>query len=525
MNQVIHDVLMRDWQPIGEQSVSEAAHAGTSIIKTNVDKTNGHPVFTVIPCGQGIPDPVAKRAEEQRFFLHAYPMNPKDIKNEFGFDVVTERYLDVYNPAMTLDVLKSWEKHSNSAPSDAFDQHDAKGLPLDHPGKVGQALVIELWIDDDSNETIPFDEARAAQILQALKTQKVGVDPEDNHVQAAAFFEEALKVADAAEPTYVQNLMDHIKLHYNYPMKEMRKKYPYGKVLTMCQGNSKPAPNPLKIPWRDVFVFWDYFPHPQRLFGKGLGTDLIAPQDTLNHRINAITKNINNINNGVILMRQGVINALVKMKDNLTKLTNAIGLTIPVTDVQRDFKRDFGPALGAHHFAEVDNMIRFMEAKSGHEGLGAGRLPPGSPAGITVEQLLGEAQKPINSVIRRYSWGLKQIVENAVKVMIEFMDDDEIFSIVQTSDNDFNQQYRNIQWKELRDTMWKDIRVDIVGQMGSTRTRKFSEALQLSQYGVYNQKMFWMLLMILKNTRLNREMIWSDSLLLLLSNYQALMKN
>ena len=486
LNQVIGDVIMDEWEQKGEQSVTEAAHAGFSVIKSNVRREDGYPVFTVIPCGQGLPDPAAKSKKAMRFFIHLFPMTIKSIKKEYKFTVNAEKYFDVHRPTMTMDAIKSWENHNDTAPSDVFDIKDVKGFALDEAKDLGQALVIELWYDSDEMEEIPFDVEQANDVLEALHAGKVGVNPEDNHPAAVAFFEEALQAANEAEPRYIKNLLDHLKLHLQYPQEEKRKKYPYGKVITCCQGNSRSDKNPIKIPWRDVFILWNYFPHPQSLLGKGLGDDLFDPQDTVNHRVNAITKNINNLNNGVILLRQGVINSLVKMKDNLKKLTNAIGLTIPVTDVQRDYKRDFGPALQSHHFLEVDFHLNFMEVKSGHEGLGAGRLPPGSPAGITVEQLLGESRKPINAVIRRYSFALKEMAVNAMKIMSQFMDEDEIMSILYTSDQDYNTVWAQIPWKELKDTHYKDIRVEIINDMGASRARKFSEAVQLAQFGVYD---------------------------------------
>lgn len=488
LNQVIRDKVIKPWFDAGEgeRSVEQAAHAGTSYIKTNVNKATGYPVFTVIPCGQILTDRV-KKHEDQRFIVHIYPMSITEIKKELGFDVRPEKALDMFEEgAEGASVYKSFEAYNDTAPSESFSDRMGKNMKMSDLGDIGQALVAEVWLDDETMERIPFDRDRAEEILDMLHKGNVGVDPDDNHVEAVKFFEEALGNTDEeTEPTFVANLMNHIQLHYNYPMTEKRKKYPYGKVITVCQGNVRVDPNPINIPWRNVFLHWDFFRHPERVFGKGLGKDLISSQDTLNHRINAITKNINNLNNGVVLMRQGVINAMVKLKDNIRKLKNKIGLVVPVTDVSRDFKRDYGPSLQAHHFMEVDFHIRFMESKSGNEGLSAGRLPPGSPSGVTVEQLLGESRKPISAVIRRFSYMIKAMAINAVKVMSQFMDEDEIFSILETTDDEANQQYKQIRWGDLKDTVFKDINVDIVGQTGSTRARRFVEAVRLMEIGAY----------------------------------------
>lgn len=491
LNQIIGDVIwdIANWEETGERAVDEAAHAGSCIIKTLFNKNTGYPVFQVIPNGQAFPDPIATNSEELRFFVHAYPMQVKEIKRVYNVDVVAEPKLEHYARSITGDdiELSYYANASSSAPSEVFVNHgviDSKGRLVNDPGQIGQAMVFEVWFDDDDREKTPFDPKEAIAEHTRMMIDIPPIDAEQNHVEHIKAHKEYLaKISqeDAGQTNLIANLTRHIQGHYAYEPNETRPKYPTGRVLMISQGKKLwDSPNRIQIPWRKLFTKWDFFPRRGHYWGKSLGKDLFDPQDMLNHRSNAITQNINNLNNGVVLVRKNVLDT----KGNTSKWNNLISKIIPVTDVTRDFKRDFGPHLQPHHFQDLVTIESHMERKGGHEGLTAGRFPSGSPAGVTVDALLGEAQKPINAVVRRYSRALKQMGRNAIAIMDQYLSKEEQFTIL--NDENLTEQ---VSWGDLKDRAGLlHIRVDVQGQMATSRQRKLAEAIELKREKIYDSE-------------------------------------
>jgi hypothetical protein len=112
-NQVIGDVLweLDEWEDKGEDSLYEAADAGSSHIKTNLKPGySGLPTYQVVPASALAPDPHTKNKRQLRWLIHFIDKGVKDIRREYGVGVVPEMYLEKFEEIGSFERPEiSWE--------------------------------------------------------------------------------------------------------------------------------------------------------------------------------------------------------------------------------------------------------------------------------------------------------------------------------------------------------------------------------------------------------------------------------
>jgi len=92
---------------------------------------------------------------------------------------------------------------------------------------------------------------------------------------------------------------------------------------------------------------------------------------------------------------------------------------------------------------------------------------------------LQQGSKPTNAVVRRYSSALKRMARNAMVIMDVFLPDSEKFLITGANP-------KEVKWGDVKTLGYKDIRVDVLGQMTTSRDRQLQTAILMKQHGVYD---------------------------------------
>jgi len=488
LNQILGDVIWDfiEWEDKSSDSVWQAGMAGASWIKTSLDTSLGWPNFHVIPTNAAFPDPAAKKPSEMRFFVHLIAKNVKDIKRQYGVEVSAEaglewldsRNANYHNPHYTAE---SVNQTMDNVPF--LKNLTAEGMVDFGPDAIGKAIIAEVWVEDKKLVKIKYDEAETDAENEAFRNfQSVEVSTLEHHPKHIEAHQRFITTLDPeAEGDVIQLIQRHIEFHQIMPQETTQRKYPYGRLITVCQGQElRDEPNPLApVHWRDIFIGWQYFKDMESIWGKSMVQDLFDPQDAFNHRWNSIQMNINLMNNGIRKMKHGIFNA---MKGNLRKLNNLIGNTIVVND-ENDFTVDFGKPLPPQFFQDLGTLEQFMERISFNEDVTSGRLPSAGTAGVTVSQLLGEARVGLRSVLRRYAGALRKMGENAIALMVEYMPEDERFEILGGDG-----KYVPIEWGQIKDaaSRIKNIRIDTANMLPTSKLERFRKALELKQAGVYD---------------------------------------
>lgn len=489
-NQVIGDVIWdkNEWYLKGDWSVDEAAHAGSSVIKTRVGM-DGYPYFDVLSNDEFFPDPLITEHGKMRFCVHAVPMTVKDIKRQFKKDVASEDILESQAKGIGLDrVLKSFEQQSKTnmrfnmnAYRGGMNSISRSGIM---PEKIGMAMTFHVYLNDETKEQKKFEiKETDNEHVAMLQGRLVSPSADENHVEHLKAHKAKLANLDVEGPesTIAKALALHIRDHEKFVEEfpeyaEKQKKYPYGRRIIVCQGIVlKDSALEVPIHWQNLFVKWDWMPRKGCYWGKGLGHDNFDPQDLLNHRANSITKNINNINYGLTILRAAG-------QQNLKKdhtFTNEIAQVITTADPQRDVVRSYGPPLPNSFWQDLTWIEGHMERKAHVNDIKSGAYPKGSPANATIETLLQQGMKPNNAVVRRYSAALKQMARNAMVIMTIYLPDDEKFYIT-------GKDPQTVRWGDIKNFGYKDIRVDVIGQLTTSRDRQLQTALMMKQYGVYD---------------------------------------
>lgn len=498
LNQIIGDVIWEDieWEDKGEDALLEAAFGGSCHIKTSFRLEDGWPQFDVIPNPMIFPDNKATSARNRRYVVQAIVMNVSDIKDIYGVDVVPDNDLENKNISVNFEEfnLSFEQKSSTSYKMENIwrgSNYNRRGDWLQD--NIGNAVIWEIWLEDKTRENIPFDEREVENEHQLILNAKIPeVADEENHAEHVVRHLALLQ--EMEDSPFKENLALHIKAHDNYRDSEgmfikTRRKYPRGRVITVCQGKLlKDKENTLPIHWQDVFIKFDWWKRLLSYWGKPLTNDLFDPQDALNHRKNAITKNINSQNKGIVMLRRQLYQSMFGSSNKKKMRGDVESLVIPSDSPTQDLHRDNGPQLPAHVVNDPMIIEDFMERNSGHEGIMAGRYPKGSPPIGAIEQLMSQAQKPIDIVIGHYSFALKKMARNAIAIMNKYMDENTRFRIL-VDDEASQQKYQMISWKDLSDRNGiLDIRVDIVNQMSTSKDSRFQRALMLKQYGVYDNQ-------------------------------------
>lgn len=484
LNQILGDFLWDkiEWDDRGEDAVLEAAACGSCHIKAGIS-VDGWPTFTVVNAESVIVDPQARKHRQLRFIGHFIARSPEYILKEYGVKVAPEaEYNRQSNGSNFNNPILSYQQSSGNytAPNVwsmlKSGTQRQQGIISD---VLGQAIICELHKDDYALEAIPFD-IQETNTEHSTMSELQAVQPSagENHPKHIKAHEEFLETLDpAVDQDLILLLTKHIEAHRLHPQATKRYKYPYGRIVTVCQGKLlRDEPNELAkslgVDWKMLWVKWDYTKNRNYYWGKGLAHDLYDPQDDFNYQQNAITQNIKMLLNGVRKWRRGRFKL-----DDLKRITNLIGKNVLVDDPS-DLTVDFGSELPASHFNNLVSIERFMDRQAGNTDVLSGQLPKGSPAGITVDQLLQTGTARIRLALRHYIHALNWMAKLAIMIMVEYTDPTEEFQIMGD-----NGQVELKQWRELRETLrgsnvLKNIRVDV--RSISSTTRKQDQELMLS---------------------------------------------
>ena len=502
LNQIIGDVIWDDleWEDRAEDALLEAAFAGSVHIKCTYRPEDGWPKFEVIPFPMVLPDMKATNTRNRRYVIHVMLMSTEDIKRRYKVDVAPDSDLELGTKPLSVDDFEITFEQASSTSYQMDNIWRARGMSRgnrEFMDSIGKSLVFEIWMEDKSVEPIPFEEAEVENEHQLILSGKLpevaaGENHAEHFIRHASLLQDLMN--DPSQALFAENLQRHLSIHDKYAdadgnFTKTQRKYPKGRIITVSQGKLlEDQENPLPIHWQDVWIKYDWFKMPLSYWGKPLTNDLFDPQDILNHRKNAITSNINQQNRGIALIARHLYRSFFG-DSNKAKLRDSIeGYAVPTDNPQMDFKRDNGPALPAHVVTDPMVTEEFMERNSGHEGVLAGRYPSGSPPLGAVNQLLTEAKKPASVVMNHYAQALKKMARNAIAIMNKYMDEETKFRILVDSPED-QEKYKVINWGSLKDRNGQlDIRVDIQGQLSTTREAKFQEAIMLKQYGIYDNR-------------------------------------
>jgi len=476
----------------GEDSVLQAAFAGSSHIKTIVDVDTGRPDFVVIPAGAIVVDPKAKKKRHLRFWIHLVPTSVKHIKRQYGVDVRPQADLeriyeqnkaDFHRPQLTAQMDTTNETMDNT-PFLVDLQTGTKDYGSDFMGK---AVVMECWIEDHEIEEIPYKKAETDAEADIFSTGEIAnVSPQENHPNHIKAHEKFLNTLDLTiEAQIIENIQRHIEYHKMFRQVTTRRKYPFGRVLTVCQGHLlSDRPNPfgdLGLDFKDVLIKWDYNKNPEGYWGKPLTVDLFDPQDDLNHRKNSITKNINLLNQGVRKIKWMLYEKL-GLKDNPSKINNMIGGVIPFINDPNEFTTDFGTPFPNQIWTDLSWTERHMDSQAINSAVGRGELPAPGTANVSLETLLGEFKVVLRKPLRHYAGALAEMGRNAVLIMAKYMDKDEIFMIL-GEDQKTQQQIR---WGDISDraSLMRNVRIDTANMLPTSRMESFNKVIQMMQAGV-----------------------------------------
>jgi len=501
LNQILGDVVWDyiDWDHgedgggKAEDTVLQAFYAGSSHIKTLLDTTTGYPNFIVIPVGSILVDPKAKKKKQLRYWIHLVPTSVKEIKRKYGFDVMAQADLerifyqdgaDFHNPQITgqLDTVNS------KFPSEPFlvsaRRDDSPNYGADF---MGRAIVAEAWVEDFTREEIPYsNEETDAERAIFLTGQAPGVSFDQHHPRHIAAHTVFLNSLDPnVEGDIVKSVQDHIDWHSKFPQESSRLKYPYGRVITICQGKLlSDRPNPfgvIGLDFKDVLIKWDYHKNPEGYWGKPGTSDLFDPQDDLNHRKNSITRNINLLNVGIRKIKWSLYEKL-GIKDEPGKLNNMPGNIIPFLQNPDEFTTDFGSPMPPQVWGDISWTERFMETQSLHQDAAAGRLPAPGTANVTLETLLGEFKTILRKPLRHYAGALEEMAKNAILIMSKWMDPQEVFMILGSD----GQTYQRIEWASIKDraAVLRNVRIDVVNMLPTHRMETFRKVIEMMQAGV-----------------------------------------
>jgi hypothetical protein len=352
---------------------------------------------------------------------------------------------------------------------------------------MGKAIIAEAWLEDHSLEKIPYDEAETEAEHASFRAGEQPLVSHDEHhpkhIEAHSTFLNTLDPETEGE--IMVSVNEHVEWHSQFDQKTTRLKYPFGRVITVCQGLMlEDRPNPfgeIGLDFRDVLIKFDYHKNPEGYWGKPLTADLFDPQDDLNHRKNAITKNINLLNVGVRKIKW-VLYEKLGIKYDPGKLNNLPGNVVPFINDPNEFTTDFGTAMPPQVWGDVGWTTGFMDSQSMHQDVGSGRLPAAGTANVTVETLLGEFKTILRKPLRHYAGALKQMARNAILIMAKYTDPQTMFMIL----GEDGQTYEQIKWGDIKDSAssMRNIRIDTANMLPTSRMESFRKVVEMMQAGV-----------------------------------------
>ena len=486
---LIGDVMFEysHWEEKQEESIMDCAFAGSTHIKCIPDPNTGYVNFIPVKEPAAFPDGGVNNERDIRNFVHLIPKSISDIEEDYGVTgIQPEPMLEDRKDGMTLGDAQLTYQASSSTDYTMENVYDRPGGlksgGVDLLNDVqGRAVIAELWLEDKKMERIPFDKQEVEEEHDDFsKNIPHKVMPDENHVEHIKYHLDLLeKIDPQVDRILYQHLKNHIEVHKIYPQTEKRRKYPRGRVITICQGKLlRDEPNPYPIGWRDIFIKWDWKKNPGSYWGKSLTQDLFDPQDALNHRKNSITKNINMLNTGVVYMKRGIFEGIFGKSKKA--FNNVDGKVIPVNQ-RGDVERNFGPPIPAHVIEDREHTESFMDNVSNRSDLTSGRYPSGSPPAVTVDQLLGEAKTPIRNVLKHYAIAFKKMAKNIIVCVDSYMPPEEQIRVLGRE----HSAIQMIQWGELTD-LAKDVKVGAELNLPSARKEKLREAIELRREGVFD---------------------------------------
>ncbi len=501
LNQIMGDVIWdyinwdkgEDGGGKAEDSMLQASFAGSGHIKTVLDVHNGHPNFIVIPVGSIIPDPKAKSKRQLRYWIHLVPTSVSHIKRQYGVDVAPQVDLenlrnqnraDFHSPQITAQL----DTTNDLFPSTPFKiDHKGGSSVFTDPSGMGMAIVAECWKEDHSLEAIPSDETDTDAEHNAFRSgQIVEVVSKDHHPKHIKAHETFLNSLDEiVEADTILAVSEHIKTHNQFPQESSRRKYPFGRVITISQGKLlKDRKNPFSkigLDFKDVLIKYDYYKNPESYWGKPLTHDLFDSQDELNHRKNSITQNINLLNSGTKKVKWALYEAL-KLKDNPKRLNNMPGNVYPFLNNPDEITTDYGAPFPSQIWGDINWTVNFMESQALHQDVAAGRLPAAGTANSTLETLLGEFKTILRKPLRHYAGALAEMGRNAVLIMAEYMDAEERFLIL----GEDQKTFQEIRWGDIKDkaALIRNVRIDTTNLLPTSRMETFRKVIEMMQAGV-----------------------------------------
>lgn len=509
LNQIVGDVIWdyiewdkgEDGGGKGEDSVLQAVFAGSSHIKTYYDEHNGYPNFAVIPCGSIIVDRAAKSKKQLRYWIHLTKVSVAHIKRRYGVDVQPQEDLDRLKNQDRADFHRPQITGQLDTTNDKFPSVPFKfGKDGDSPfggDPLGQAIIAECWMEDHQVERIPYEDSETEGEHSKLQVgQFVSPKYYENHPK---HIEAHTKFMNSLDPETESNIIlavqQHIQEHELFPQTQTQKKYPFGRVITICQGKVLlDRANPLGerilkdgrrlrigLDFRDVLIKWDYNKNPESYWGIPLTNDLFDPQDDLNHRKNSITQNINLLNTGIRKIKWQLYDKL-GIKKNPGRLNNMPGNVIPFINTPDEFTTDFGTPFPSQVWGDINWTERFMETQSLHQDAAAGRLPAAGTANVTLETLLSEFKTILRKPLRHYAGALAEMGRNAVLIMNAYMPASEKFLIL----GEDQQTYAMVQWGDIKDraALMRNVRIDTANMLPTSRLETFRKVIEMMQSGV-----------------------------------------
>jgi hypothetical protein len=493
LNQILGDYLWDkiEWDDRGEDAVLESAASGTCHIKIGVG-VDGWPTFTVVQAESVIVDPQAQKHRQLRFIGHFIARPPEYILKEYGVKVAAEADYQRQNKGSNFNrPTLSYQQSSGgtTAPFVWSRLRDPNRRSNTIGDVLGQAIICELHMDDYTLEAIPFA-IEETNLEHSIMAELQAVSPQigENAPKHLKEHKQFLETLDAeVDKELIALLTKHIADTELLPKATKRYKYPYGRIVTLCQGKLlRDEPNKLAesigADWKQLWVKFDYTKNRNYYWGKPLAHDLFDPQDDFNYQQNSITYNIKMLLNGYRKWKRGRFKV-----EELKRITNMIGKNILVDD-PTDVTVDFGKELPASHFNNLVSIERFMDRQAGNTDIMGGNLPKGSPAGVTIDQLMQTGTARIRLALRHYMFALNWMAKMAIMIMIEYTDPTEEFQIMGE-----NGQIQLKQWRELRETLrgsnvLKNVRIDIRSLTASTRKQDMEQAVTLAQAGFYDRQ-------------------------------------
>jgi len=493
LNAILGDYLWDkiEWDEKGEDAVLEAAACGSCHIKAGVG-IDGWPTFTIVQAESIIVDTQAAKHRQLRFIGHFIARSPEYILKEYGVKVAPEADFQRQNNGSNFNApILSYQQSSGgyNAPNVWAMLRSGAQRQGALNDVLGQAIVCELWMDDYTLEVIPFsiEETNIEHSLMAA-LQPVAPQLGENSPKHLQQHREYLATLNPElDKDQITLLKEHIALTEKLPQETKQYKYPYGRIVTVCQGKLlRDEPNRLAesigTDWKNFWIKFDYTKSRNYYWGKPLAHDLFDPQDDFNYQQNAITQNIKLLLNGIRKWRRGRFKV-----DDLKRITNLIGKNVLVDD-PADLTVDFGRELPAAHFNNLITIGNFMDRQAGNTDVMSGHLPKGSPAGVTIDQLVQTGTARIRLALRHYTNALNKMGRLAIQIMCEFTDPAEEFEILGE-----NGQMQLIQWRQLRETLrgssaMKNIRVDVRSISSTSRRQDQDAMIQLAQVGIVDRQ-------------------------------------